>query len=322
LKAVLTKLNYLINLKPNKKINFFTIKKNIIRDKWLYILLIPFIIWYLVFAYKPMLSLKIAFQDFSLFQGVNGSRWIGFDNFKEYLTGPYFFRNLSNTFIINIYSLVFAFPAPIILAILMNEAKNKLFKKTIQTVTYLPHFISIVIIAGIVTNFLAPSNGLVNIIIDKLGGQKEYFLTKPEYFRSIFTSMNMWKETGFNTIIFIAALTGIDQELYEAVAIDGANKWRQIIHVTIPGILPTIIIMFILKIGSLLDVGYEAIILLYQPVTYKTADVISTYVYRTGLQEANYGLAAAVGLFNSVVALILVYTANRLSRKFSETSLW
>lgn len=295
---------------------------DIARDKYLYLLLIPFILWYIVFQYKPMAGLQIAFKDFSLFKGISDSPWSGLNHFKEFLSSEYFIRVFKNTIIINLYSLVICFPAPIILAILISELRNGAFKKITQTLTYLPHFVSIVVVAGIVTNFLAPNNGLINILLEKFGFDKVYFLTKPEYFRGIFTGMNLWKETGFASIVFIAAIAGIDSELYEAAKIDGASKWQQIKNVTLPGIMPTIVIMLILKIGQLLSVGYEAIILLYQPATYETADVISTYVYRSGLLEGRYDFATAVGLFNSVIALILVIVANKLSKKLSETSLW
>jgi putative aldouronate transport system permease protein len=285
-------------------------------------MLIPFLVWYLVFQYKPMLGLQIAFKDYNLYKGIAASPWIGFENFKLFFDSPYFFRTLKNTALIGLYSILFGFPIPIILALLLNEVKHALFKKTVQTMTYLPHFISIVVIAGIVTNFLAPSNGLVNILLDKLGFEKVYFLVKPEYFRTIFISMNIWKEAGFSAIIYLAAFSGINPELYDSAAIDGANKWRQMRHVTLPGILPTVMIMLILRIGDFLDVGYEAIILLYQPATFETSDVISTYIYRTGLQEGRYDVAAAVGLINSVVGLILVIVANKLSRTFTQNGLW
>mgnify|MGYP001247024462 CR=1 FL=1 len=292
------------------------------KDHFLYIMLIPFLVWYLVFQYKPMLGLQIAFKDYNLYKGIAASPWIGFENFKLFFDSPYFFRTLKNTALIGLYSILFGFPIPIILALLLNEVKHALFKKTVQTMTYLPHFISIVVIAGIVTNFLAPSNGLVNILLDKLGFEKVYFLVKPEYFRTIFISMNIWKEAGFSAIIYLAAFSGINPELYDSAAIDGANKWRQMRHVTLPGILPTVMIMLILRIGDFLDVGYEAIILLYQPATFETSDVISTYIYRTGLQEGRYDVAAAVGLINSVVGLILVIIANKLSRTFTQNGLW
>ncbi len=305
------------------RIDWKFIKRVVIRDKWLYLMLMPFLAWYVVFEYYPMYWLQVAFKDYSLFRGISGSKWVGFDNFIAFMDSPYFLRNLKNTFMISFYQLLFAFPAPIILALLLNEVRNKLFKRTIQTLTYLPHFISVVIIAGIITNFLAPSNGLINIIIEKLGGQKHYFMMDPSWFRTILIgTFNIWKEVGFAAILYIAALSAINPELYEAAVIDGANKWKQAWHVTLPGIAPTIIIMLILRIGDLLSVGYETIILVYQPATYEVSDVISTYVYRSGLQEGKYDVAAAVGLFNAVVSIVLITIANRIARRVSDTSLW
>ncbi|MEH6994972.1 ABC transporter permease subunit [Neobacillus drentensis] len=299
------------------------IKSNIVRDKYLYLLLIPFIAWYIIFAYKPMWGLQIAFKDYSLFIGIADSPWVGLENFERFFQSEYFLRTLKNTVLISLYTLIFAFPAPILLALLFNEVKNAVFKKSMQTLTYLPHFISIVVIAGIVTNFLSPTTGIVNQIIDKLGGEKIYFLIEPEYFRTILiSSMNIWKDVGFNAIIYLAAIAGINPALYEAAKIDGAGRWKQMWHITLPSILPTIIILFIINIGSFLEVGYEAILLLYQPATYETADVINTFVYRAGLQEGQYELGAAAGLFNSVVGLILVFAANKISKKVTENGLW
>ncbi|MCU6708548.1 ABC transporter permease subunit [Paenibacillus sp. J5C_2022] len=302
---------------------FSHIRSSIIRDRYLYIMLVPFLLWYIIFQFKPLYGLQIAFKDFSVWKGIADSPWVGWKNFITFFDSPYFIRTLRNTLIINFYQLIFAFPVPIALALLLNEIRNALFKKTVQTLTYLPHFISVVVVAGIVTNFLAPSNGIVNLIISMFGGEKIYFLTQPEYFRTIFiASMDIWKEAGFNTIVYLAAVTAVNPALYEAAVMDGANRWKQTIHVTLPAMMPTIAIMLILKIGSMMEVSYEAIILLYQPSTYETADVISTYVYRSGLQEGQYDLATAVGLFNGLVGLILVVFANRASKKLTETGLW
>jgi putative aldouronate transport system permease protein len=313
-------------LHPTVKVNQLTklqkIKKNLIRDKYLYLMLIPFIAWYVIFQYKPMYGLQIAFKDYSLFRGIAESPWVGFENFTRFFESEYFLRTLKNTALISFYSLIFGFPAPILLALLLNEIKNAMFKKTVQTLTYLPHFISIVVVAGIVTNFLAPTNGLVNIVIDKFGGEKVYFLTEPGYFRSIFIGMGIWKDVGFNAIIYLAAIAGINPQLYEAAKMDGANRWKQVWHVTIPCLIPTIVILFIINIGNFLEVGYEAIILLYQPSTYETADVINTYVYRAGLVGGQYEIGAAAGLFNSVIGLILVVTANKISKKLTQNGLW
>ena len=296
--------------------------KELRRDWFLYAILVPFLAWYVLFVFKPMYGLQIAFKDYSVFQGIVGSPWAGLDHFEAFLQSDYFLRVLKNTLLISLYSLVFAFPAPIILALLLNEVKSAGFKKTVQTVTYLPHFISIVVVCGIVANLLAPGNGIVNILLEKLGMDKIYFLAVPEYFRTIFISMGIWQEMGFSAIIYIAALSGVNSDLYEAAVVDGANKWKRVLHVTLPGIMPTIMIMLILKVGNLLEVGYEAIILLYQPVTYETADVISTYVYREGIMNGRYDMATAVGLFNSVVGLLLIAIANRLSKKYAGNGLW
>ncbi|MFD2117552.1 ABC transporter permease [Paenibacillus yanchengensis] len=301
---------------------FQELGKDVFRDRLLYILLIPFLAWFFIFKYVPMWGIQIAFKDFSLFQGIASSPWVGFEYFKEFIGNEYFMRVFRNTIIISLYGLFINFPAQIILAIMITEVTRQKFKKIVQTLTYLPHFISVVVVAGIVTTFLSPETGLINLVLEKFGFDKTYFLTNPDYFRGIYTIMNLWKETGFASIVFIAAISGIDTQQYEAAKMDGASKIKQIIHVTLPGILPTIVVMFILKIGSILSVGYETIILLYQPATYETADVISTYVYRSGLLDGRYDFATAVGLFNSVVALVLVVLANRWSKKVTNAGLW
>ncbi len=287
----------------------------------LYLLLVPFVAYMVVFLYRPMWGLQIAFKDYSLFGGMADSAWIGLDNFKTFLGGPYFLRLLRNTLLIGFYGLLFGFPIPIILAILLNEVRNLNYKKTVQTMFYLPYFVSTVVVAGIVTNILAPS-GIVNIVLQKLGFEKIYFLTIPGCFRTIYTAMGIWQTAGYSAVIYLAALSGIDTQLYEACQIDGGNKLRQMWHITLPGIAPTVVIMLIMNCGSLINVGSEAIILLYQPTTYETADVISTYVYRIGLTDGDYGLATAVGLFNSVIALLFVVLANTISKRVSEYSLW
>ena len=287
----------------------------------LYLMLVPFVLYFLIFLYKPMWGLQIAFKDYSLFGGMAASEWIGFDNFKTFLSGPYFWRLLRNTVLIGSYALIFGFPIPVILAILMNEVRSQNCKKVIQTMLYLPYFVSTVVVAGIVTNILAPS-GIVNVILEKLGFESIYFLTDPKYFRTIYTVMGIWQSAGYSAVIYLAALSGIDVQLYEACQIDGGNKARQMWHITLPGIAPTVVIMLIMNCGGIINVGSEAIILLYQPATYETADVISTYVYRIGLTDGDYGLATAVGLFNSVIGLLFVVTANTISKNVSEYSLW
>lgn len=291
-------------------------------QKMLYLILIPFILWYAVFMFKPMYGLLIAFKDYSLFRGISGSEWIGLYNFKEFLTSPYFYTTLKNTLMLNVYSLCLEFPFAILIALMLNEVKNKYFKSIVQTASFIPYFIAIVVATGITVNVLSPSTGVVNMVLEKLGLEKIYFLSKPEFFRGIFTGLNMWKTTGFNAVIYLAALTAVDEQLYEAARIDGANKFSQLRHITIPAIIPTIVIMLVLKVGSMLNVAFETVLLLYQPATYSTADVISTYVYRTGMLMQDFGLATAVGLFNALVGFILVYSANKWSKKVTQSSLW
>lgn len=302
-----------------------TMKKagKIIRRDWdLYILLIPGFIWFLMFAYKPMVGLRMAFYDFNVFKGFAGSTFVGFDNFIEFMKGPDFVRTIRNTLMIAFWQMVIVFPAPVILAIAVTEMKNKFVSKMTQTATFLPYFISVVVVAGMAVNFLSPSTGIINTILVKLGFESQYFMVLPKYFRGVYTTMTLWQTAGFNAIVYIAALVGIDQELYEAATVDGAGKWARIKHITFPSIIPTIVVMFVLNIGKIVKVGYESILLLYKPSTYETADVIATYAYRTGIENGNYGLATAVGLFEAVVALILVVAANKISKKITENALW
>uniref|UniRef100_UPI003FF0C85A ABC transporter permease n=1 Tax=Fusobacterium mortiferum TaxID=850 RepID=UPI003FF0C85A len=291
-------------------------------QKMLYLILLPFIIWYAVFMFKPMYGMVIAFKDYSLFRGISGSEWVGLKNFKDFLTSPEFYVTLKNTLMLNVYSLLLEFPFAILLALMLNEVKNKYFKTIVQTASFIPYFIAIVVATGITVNILSPSTGVINVFLEKLGFERVYFLAKPEFFRGIFTGLNMWKTAGFNAVIYLAALTAVDEQLYEAAKIDGANKFQQLRHITIPAIIPTIVVMLVLKVGSMLNVAFETVLLLYQPATYETADVISTYVYRTGMLMQDFGLATAVGLFNAVVGFILVYSANKWSKKVTQSSLW
>ena len=290
-------------------------------NKYLYIMILPVIAFYLVFCYAPMYGVIIAFKDFAPMKGIMGSRWVGLLYFRQFFTSIYAWRTIRNTLLLSIYSLLWGFPAPILLALLLNEVKHIAFKKVVQTVTYLPHFISLIVACGLIVNF-TQQQGLINNLITMLGGQRVLFLQKPEWFRTIYIGSGIWQEIGWGSIIYLAALGGIDTELYEAAAMDGAGRWKQMLHVTLPGIMPTIVILLIMNIGHLMSVGYEKVILLYNPLTYTTADIISSFVYRMGLQNFNYGYATAVGLFNSVVNLVLLVAANFISRKVNETSLW
>lgn len=292
------------------------------RDWQIYVMLAPMIIWFVVFLYKPMYGLQIAFKDYSIFRGIEGSPWVGWEHFDTLFGSDQFLRALKNTFMISMLSLIFGFPIPILLALMFNEITHHLFKRTAQTIVYLPHFISTVIIAGIVITAFSPSAGIVNSLLEWLGFDPIYFLIKPEWFRPIYIGSGIWQEAGFSSIVFLAAIAGVNPSLYESAVVDGASRWQMMWKITIPSILPTIIIMLIIRIGNLLEVGFELIILLYQPATYETADVINTLIYRQGIQGAQYDLAAAAGLFNAVVAFVLVMTANTISKRYSRTSLW
>ncbi|PPB80822.1 putative aldouronate transport system permease protein [Albidovulum inexpectatum] len=293
------------------------------RREWqLYVMLAPAIIWFVVFLYKPMYGLQIAFKDYSIFRGISGSPWVGLEHFQQLFTNDQFLRAIKNTLAISALNLLFGFPAPIILALLFNEILNRTYKRTCQTIVYLPHFISSVIIAGIVITAFSPSAGIVNTALRWLGMEPIYFLTRPEWFRPIFVGTGIWQEAGFGSIVFLAAIAGINPALYESAVVDGASRWQMMWKITLPSILPTILIMLIIRIGNIMEVSFELIILLYRPATYETADVVNTFVYRQGLQSGQYDLAAAAGLFNAVVAFVLVMLANTLSRRLSKTSLW
>ncbi|WP_420832463.1 ABC transporter permease [Paenibacillus periandrae] len=290
-------------------------------NKYLYVMMIPVLVYYIIFHYAPMYGAIIAFKEYSPMKGIIGSEWVGLANFKSFFNSYYFWRILKNTIVISLYTLLFEFPTPIILALLINEVRNQIFKRTVQTITYMPYFISLVVICGMITDF-TNSGGIVNSLLMYLGYDGMALLQKPDMFRSIYVLSEIWQKMGWESIIYIAALMGIDQEQYEAARMDGANRWKQMMHITLPGIMPTVAIMFILRIGNLLNVGFEKIILLYTPVTYETADVISSFVYRKGLLEFGWSYSAAVGIFNSLINLILLITANYLSRRISQNSLW
>jgi putative aldouronate transport system permease protein len=295
---------------------------SIARDKHLYLMLAPFILYYIVFYYFPFRGLEIAFLNYKPLLGYSGSKWVGFANFVNYFTSPYFFRTLRNTVLINVYGLIYGFPVPIILALLFNEVRNKRFRTVSQTISYIPNFISSVVIAGLVVNFLSPSNGLVNILLGKLGIQPIYFMIKPQYFRTIFVAQGIWAGAGFGSIIYYSSLCSIDADLYEAAAIDGVGRFGQVIHISLPGISSTIAIMLIMNMGYLLSSSTEMIILLYQPSTYETGDVIGSYLYRVGMINANYSLSTAVGLFNGIISLLLVLASNTISKKVSNVGIF
>lgn len=306
-------------LEISKKQKFF---KDIARDKYLYLLLLPGILYLIVFKYFPMYGVVIAFKEFNMFSGIMDSPWVGLEQFERLFRTPDFQQIFMNTLIISVLKLVFGFPAPIILALLLNELRHMFFKRFTQSILYLPHFVSWVIFAGIIIIFLNPVDGLFNHIIKYFGGTPINFLTSKEHFRSILVISDVYKEMGWGTIIYLAAMTGVSPDLYEASRMDGANKFKQMWHVTIPSIRPVILIMLILSLGNILEAGFFQIYLLYSPLVYDVADIIDTYVYRRGIQEANYSLATAAGLFKSLIALVLIITANKIVKKFGEDGLW
>jgi len=304
---------------------FKRLGKDIVVNKYLYLLALPVMAYFIIFHYLPMYGIIIAFKDYAPRVGILGSPWAdncGLANFIKFCTGPYFWRVLKNTLLISFYDILFGFPAPVIFAILMNEIQTKYFKKVVQTITYMPHFISIMVVCSLVISFTG-RDGLINDIIEFFGGTRNNLLSAPEYFRTIFVTSGVWQSIGWNSIIYLAALSAIDKEQYESATIDGAGKLRQIISITLPGLAPTIIIMLILRMGTVLSIGYEKIILLYNPNTYSTSDVISSFIYRnsfTGQQQFSY--SAAVGLLNSIVNTLFIIATNAVSRRVSETSLW
>jgi putative aldouronate transport system permease protein len=295
--------------------------RDFFRNKYIYLMALPVLAYYIIFYYGPMYGAIIAFKSYSPGLGILGSEWVGLDNFRSFFSSVYFGRVIRNTIIINFYSLLLGFPAPIILALLFNEIKNDIFKRAVQTVSYLPHFISIMVVCGMIIDFTA-RDGVVNDIISWFGGERVNLMIKPEFFRTIYVGSGIWQEVGWGSIIYLAAIASIDPQLYEAAIIDGAGRWRQLLNITLPGIMATIVILLILRVGQMMSVGYEKIILLYNPNTYETADVISSFVYRKGLLQFDYSYSSAVGLFNSAINFFLLISTNWISRKLNETSLW
>ncbi len=297
------------------------VKRDFKRNSLIYIMLIPIVVYYIIFKFGPMFGLSIAFMDYKPARGFLGSNFVGLKHFKNFFTNYYFGRLMKNTIRISVCSLM-TFPAPIILALLLNELKSRHFSKIVQTITYIPHFISTVVICGIIVKLTSSSGAITAILHDLFGVEKISLLNKPSNFIPIYVISDLWQTIGWNSIIYLSALVAIDQELYDAAKVDGAGRFQQVLHVTIPCLLPTIIIMLILKMGKIFDVGYEKIMLLYNPAIYETADVINTYVYRKGLIDAQYSYSSAVGLFNSIVSLFLVTLTNKISKKLNGTSLW
>ncbi|MFN8475728.1 MAG: ABC transporter permease subunit [Anaerolineae bacterium] len=290
-----------------------------------YLLALPGLLYFLVFHYLPMMGIVIAFKDISPYDAVHDilyGEWVGFTNFTRFFNSIYFWNVLSNTLIISGLKLLFAFPASLVLALLINEVRHTPFKRVVQTISYMPHFLSIVVVAGLITNLFSTSQGPINGLIREMGQQPISFLTHPEYFRQILVAGHVWQTVGWGTILYLAAMANVPQELYEAAAIDGANRFQQIIYITLPSIAFVIVILFLFAVGNLLNAGFEQILLLYSPAVYSVADIIDTYVYRQGLLSLDYSYAAAVNLFKSGIAMVLLLGANQLARKLGQPGLW
>lgn len=293
------------------------------KQKYLYLLFIPGAIYFIIFKYIPMFGIVIAFQNYDIFDGFLHSKWIGFKNFTSFFTGPSFWQIIRNTLLLNIYLIIWGFPVPIILSLLLNEVKNNKYKRFIQTVSYLPHFISSVVIVGIVTDFLSPSTGPIAHFINSIIGKSDVlYMAEPNWFRTIYVITDIWRSMGWGTIIYLAALSGVDPQLYDAGLVDGANRFQRIINITIPSIIPTIIIVLILRMGSILSVGFETVYLMQNALNTSSSEVISTFVYKRGIVSANYSFGTAVDVFNSLIGFIMIITVNKICSKLTETSLW
>ena len=306
----------------NKKSKWSCVKRQIKKNGDLYILILPVLVFFIIFEYTPMYGVQIAFKDFFANKGIVGSPWVGLKHFERFFDSYYFGRLIWNTLGIGLYQLLVGFPVPIILALLINEVRSKKFSRFVQTVTYAPHFLSTVVMVGILFIFLSPETGLVNKLIVMLGGQPVHFLTLPAWFKSIFVGSGVWQQMGWSSIIYIAALTSIDPQLHEAARVDGASRWQRIRHINLPGIMPTIMILLILNMGSLLGVGFEKVFLMQNSLNLPASDVISTHVYKKGIIDGQYSYSAAVGLFNSVVNFTLLVTVNLITKRVNKTSLW
>lgn len=299
-----------------------TWKKYIKRDWMLLLIILPGVIYFAVFCYGPMYGILMAFKDYNISKGVWGSPWVGLKHFRELVGSVYFGRLVKNTFLLSIEQLIWSFPVPIAFALLLNEIRNRKFQRFAQTAAYLPHFVSVVVVVGILKDLLASKGGVLTQLFALFGVAPKNYFNLPEAFRTLYVGSGVWQEFGWNSIIYVAAISGIDQQLYESAALDGAGRWKRLVHITLPSIAPTIILLLILNMGNMLNIGYEKVILMYNAATYSTADIFSTYVYRKGLLNAQYSFASAVGLANSVINVIILLGANLLAKRTTETSIF
>lgn len=293
-----------------------------VRQYQLHLLLLPTLLYFVVFHYVPLYGVLLAFKDYNPALGIWGSPWAGFEHFQRFFDSYYFWTLIRNTIGISLYSLAVNFPLPIILALLLNEVRHKLFRRTVQTVTYAPHFISVVVLSGMLILFLSPQNGLIGKVIALFGGEAMSLLTRPEWFKTLYVFSGVWQEIGWWSIIYLAALAGIDPQLHEAAKMDGATIMQRIRHINLPGIRPVMVILLILSTGGMMSVGFEKIYLLQNPLNLESSEVIATYVYKTGLLQAQYEFSTAVNLFNAAINLVLLLTVNRIARKINDASLW
>lgn len=307
-----------IRVQPSR---FERVIHKIWQDKLIYLMILPVVVYYVVFRYLPMLWLGISFYDYKILLGIQGSQFVGLANFQYFFSNPDFLRILWNTIYLSVLCLVFCFPAPILFALLLNEVSGRYYKKAVQTISYLPYFLSSVVVVGIVYSLLSPTSGTINALLRSMGMKTINFMQEPQFFRPIYVIANIWQGVGWGSIVYLSALTNVDQTLYEAAMVDGASRFKQVIHITLPSILGTIVVMFILQIGSLLSVSFDMVYLLQQPTNYSVSEVLATYIYKIGITGANYSVATVAGLFNSVVSLALVLFANLLSRKYAEVSI-
>lgn len=303
-----------------KKRSWKQLKKDIYRARAIYLMILPVVVWFLLFQYWPMTWLSISFFDYNLYLGFVGSKFVGFQNFIKFFTGMDFWRLMRNVLLLNFYALLVGFPAPIVFALFLNEMRSAKVKKVIQTVSFLPYFISMVAFVSLVTEFLSPSTGLSADILKFFGKEPIYFLGDAKYFRTIMVFSGIWQTMGYSAIVYLSALTAVDVNLYEAAMVDGANRWNRLIHITIPCIMPTIVVMFILRIGSLINANFEKIYLFQNSANLEVSEVIQTWVYKRGMVKYDYSMGTTAGLFNGIVALILVVMANRLSKRYSDSA--
>lgn len=308
------------SLKKVKRKNPFL--KSLKKDYQLYLLALPAIIYFILFHYWPMYGVQIAFKDFIAVKGITGSPWVGFKHFERFFKSFQFWRLMKNTIGVSLYQLIAGFPIPIIMALLLNQTKNKRLKKTVQTVTYAPHFISVVVLTGMLYIFLSPRNGIINQFLSLFGIDSIFFLGDPKYFKSVFVWSGVWQNAGWGSIIYLAALSGINPELYEAAKVDGATKLRTIWHIDIPGIMPTAVILLIMNVGKIMNVGFQKAYLLQNSLNVESSEIIATYIYKIGLLQSQYSYSTAIGLFNTVINIILLVSVNKISKIVSDTSLW